>query len=819
MIDAAIARVLVEASLRVCVVALAVATVLKLARVESSTVRHAAWTSVVVAMLLMPLLPYVLPSFELPGRSRVATAVASVPDELPFVGDVDLAEKLFSTSLVAPEPVATGASLSTSSSSSSVVPAMPLWLVAAIVIYAIGLGMLCVRWILAARFIAKLRRQSTPIATNVAVDVFESPLAATPITVGALSPWIVLPTEWKSWSPAKLAGVLAHERAHVERRDPLIAIVAYVNRCIFWFHPLAWWLERKLAATAEDAADDAGARAMGQEREYAAVLVEMAEVVRQHGGRVAWQGVGVDGNGMLSKRIDRLLSGHLFLEVSRMKKVLIALVCAGAVFVAVACRPQIDVAPLQADPKIAEQTAANRVASQEVDQAKAMTREAAEALEAKVKATPEDLDSRRKLLIFYRWSGWNVMPSDVAMRNRRAHVLWLIEHRPDDSVTASWASLSPTGDFADPEGYELSKRLWLAHANTKSASIDHISRAASVLERGGYLAEAEAMLLKGKAAYPANARWAGSLGGLYAGAIAGVRPSTLGVRGAVDPELAKTPYALATRKRMESTTDAVLLANVASGLDVASHGPNGVDEGLRQLAREYVSRAQTLDPSAPRVSMVARTLSAGDLQRRVSDLRKAATSDPAKSVDPVRFVDSVMALPVAEQFALLPSVADELDMSGESADYYRHDAVAAKAAWDGSRRAATSLLTIASQFTSDPNYGPAIFRANCLLGLSALRAGNRAESVKYLTLAADAPASPNFGPPGMPGRYYYLATYLLKYGERESVASFYDKYARLIGPMDGRHQSMLDNAAAIRAGRMPNDYQRFFDRVDNATKK
>jgi len=41
--------------------------------------------------------------------------------------------------------------------------------------------------------------------------------------------------------------VLTHEWEHVRRRDPLVQWLALLNRSIFWFHPLAWWLERKLS--------------------------------------------------------------------------------------------------------------------------------------------------------------------------------------------------------------------------------------------------------------------------------------------------------------------------------------------------------------------------------------------------------------------------------------------------------------------------------------------------------------------------------------------------------------------------------------------
>ena len=40
--------------------------------------------------------------------------------------------------------------------------------------------------------------------------------------------------------------VLAHEGEHARQRDPLIVALALLNRAVFWFHPLAWWLESRV---------------------------------------------------------------------------------------------------------------------------------------------------------------------------------------------------------------------------------------------------------------------------------------------------------------------------------------------------------------------------------------------------------------------------------------------------------------------------------------------------------------------------------------------------------------------------------------------
>jgi beta-lactamase regulating signal transducer with metallopeptidase domain len=47
---------------------------------------------------------------------------------------------------------------------------------------------------------------------------------------------------------------------HVRRADWAIAMLEGLNRRLFWFHPLAWWVERQLASLAEQACDDAALR-------------------------------------------------------------------------------------------------------------------------------------------------------------------------------------------------------------------------------------------------------------------------------------------------------------------------------------------------------------------------------------------------------------------------------------------------------------------------------------------------------------------------------------------------------------------------------
>src|SRR6185295_12741280 len=107
------------------------------------------------------------------------------------------------------------------------------------------------------------------VTTGGAAAIRESAAVVTPVTVGVVSPTVLLPTTWRRWPDDTLQAILAHELAHVARRDPLVAVLAQLNRCLFWFHPLAWWLARTLAAAAEHASDEQAVRAIGERGRYA----------------------------------------------------------------------------------------------------------------------------------------------------------------------------------------------------------------------------------------------------------------------------------------------------------------------------------------------------------------------------------------------------------------------------------------------------------------------------------------------------------------------------------------------------------------------
>lgn len=82
------------------------------------------------------------------------------------------------------------------------------------------------------------------------------PRLDTPLTAGLLRPRVCLPERAvRDLSPSALRALLAHELAHVERRDPLRAFVGSLLERLLWFQPLNRAARRELEELAEHACD------------------------------------------------------------------------------------------------------------------------------------------------------------------------------------------------------------------------------------------------------------------------------------------------------------------------------------------------------------------------------------------------------------------------------------------------------------------------------------------------------------------------------------------------------------------------------------
>jgi beta-lactamase regulating signal transducer with metallopeptidase domain/uncharacterized GH25 family protein len=381
---------LLDVSIKAALLALAAWVGMAACRVRSSTVRHRVWFLALVGMLLLPALVNVLPGVPLPGWLYPALPRASAADETDG--------KMPPPSAIAQQPAADkptmpGATLTDSASPTREmepagqerdrathdmagqgprgqgpreVVAGPLpppardasyvapraagpsgFALAVMVVYLAGAVLLTLRLLVGLIHASKLVRRAKHVDLAGTADrlpdrarIVESAEVLVPVTIGYRRPAVVLPADWKTWSDASLAMVLAHETEHVRRGDTWVALLAAWNCVVYWFHPAAWLVRRRLAGLAELECDDAVIRVTGSRNEYAQNLLEMAGRLTCS-GRLRPVGVAMARTPNVVQRIEAILDNDrpLSRKIGAATALLLACIVAPVVFLAAGLRP------------------------------------------------------------------------------------------------------------------------------------------------------------------------------------------------------------------------------------------------------------------------------------------------------------------------------------------------------------------------------------------------------------------------------------------------------------------------------------------------
>ena len=99
-----------------------------------------------------------------------------------------------------------------------------------------------------------------------------------PLTFGVFRPTVLLPEDLPV-GDAQFQLVLAHELAHIRRKDCLRKLLLTVCLCLYWWNPLVWMMVWLANRDMELACDEAVLRALGSDcrKAYALTLLDMAQ--------------------------------------------------------------------------------------------------------------------------------------------------------------------------------------------------------------------------------------------------------------------------------------------------------------------------------------------------------------------------------------------------------------------------------------------------------------------------------------------------------------------------------------------------------------
>ena len=124
--------------------------------------------------------------------------------------------------------------------------------------------------------------------------------------------------QWKS--------ILAHELCHVRRGDNLTAAIHMAIEAVFWFHPLVWWIGRRLVDERERACDEEVLMTVGDPEDYAEAILNVCKLYVQSPILCL---SGVTGSG-LKKRIQAIMTGRSAVDLNCGKKVALAVAASAA---------------------------------------------------------------------------------------------------------------------------------------------------------------------------------------------------------------------------------------------------------------------------------------------------------------------------------------------------------------------------------------------------------------------------------------------------------------------------------------------------------
>ncbi len=123
---------------------------------------------------------------------------------------------------------------------------------------------------------SKLRLARVPTVRLTTAD-------CSPFVCRALRPTLVLPRDLlPTLAPVELAQVLAHELAHVKRRDLAWGWTVELARVFYFFHPVAHWVGYRVRLERELACDQLAMAASGRgPAAYAETLVRVVSAISQ----------------------------------------------------------------------------------------------------------------------------------------------------------------------------------------------------------------------------------------------------------------------------------------------------------------------------------------------------------------------------------------------------------------------------------------------------------------------------------------------------------------------------------------------------------
>ena len=161
-------------------------------------------------------------------------------------------------------------------------------------IWLIGIMLYILKIVFGFLYVENIKRNSTPINDKTFIQLFEklcqrigilrcvkvleSMTVKVPMVMGHLKPVLLLPAGLLTGMPYnQIEAIMAHELAHIYRRDFLVNIIVVVIESLFFYHPAIWWITSAMDDEREKCCDDIAVKITGSKLIYAKALTSVIE--------------------------------------------------------------------------------------------------------------------------------------------------------------------------------------------------------------------------------------------------------------------------------------------------------------------------------------------------------------------------------------------------------------------------------------------------------------------------------------------------------------------------------------------------------------
>jgi len=213
-------------------------------------------------------------------------------------------------------------------------------------IWLCGFAGISISWWFRWRRIRAAVRAGSPVNLAIRIRAFSSPTLVEPGVFGIFRPALMLPEGiFERLTPEQLRSVVTHELCHVRYRDNLVAALHMFVETVFWFHPMVWWIGKRMVEERERACDEAVLRMGNRPREYAEAILNVCKLYTESPLACV---SGITGAN-LKRRIEVIMTKRIARDLSVAKKFGLALAGAAALIAPIAIG-MMHSTPLSAQP-------------------------------------------------------------------------------------------------------------------------------------------------------------------------------------------------------------------------------------------------------------------------------------------------------------------------------------------------------------------------------------------------------------------------------------------------------------------------------------